>query len=54
MESHEKLSDCGGNPFEEAIEGTAEEYNESCSYELDDDFCELGYNPYIGCYDYDC
>lgn len=26
----------------------------SCSCELDDDFCEFGYNPYMGCYDFDC
>ena len=23
-------------------------------FEYDDDFIECGYNPYMGCYDYDC
>ena len=24
------------------------------NYEVEDDFDECGYNPYMGCYDFDC
>lgn len=33
----------------------AEDFDEDDEiFEYDDDFIECGYNPYTGCYDYDC
>ena len=31
-----------------------EEYENSCSYDIEDDVDEMGFNPYEGDYDYDC
>ena len=28
--------------------------NEKEDYDYEDDFDECGYNPYMGCYDFDC
>ena len=38
----------------EAIEVDIAEEPEEFDYDFADTYCDIGFNPYMGCYDYDC
>ena len=40
--------------MEEAVVGDDYLSEEFFDYEVEDDSDECGYNPYMGCYDFDC
>lgn len=58
-EMYEELEFLGIDPREDEemkqlwLDEIIAEENEDI-FEYDDDFIECGYNPYMGCYDYDC
>ena len=40
--------------IEEAVVGDDYLSEDFFDYEFEDDFDEYGFNPYMGCYDFDC
>ncbi len=40
--------------MEEAVVGDDYLSEDFFDYEVEDDFDECGFNPYMGCYDFDC
>lgn len=47
------VAPCEENYYDDDEPGM-EYYAEEEDYEPDDNYLEMGFNPYEGCYDYDC
>ena len=49
------MLNCELEPMEYAVAMEEVEVDEDFfDYEVEDDFDECGFNPYMGCYDFDC